>query len=124
MGKCHLKGDNGGVSLHVCRLQITVNLNTCLPIGYHAADFPNETMIHSTQIAALCLKEQFSVLLGLISGSAITAVLIRRLGQQTSPKHPFGRPREHPASVPADLEMKLTFKCFPLHLSTLNIVVN
>lgn len=116
LGKCHFKGDNSGVSLHICRLQIPVNLNTYLPIGNYTADYSNKTMIHNTQIAAFCLKEQFSVLLSLISGSAITAVLIRLLGQETTPKHPFRRPGEHPASILADLEMKLTSKCFPLHL--------
>lgn len=123
MGKCHLKGDNSGVPLHIYRLQITVNLNTCLPIGNHAADFPIETMIHNAQIAAFCLKEQFSVLLSLISGSAIAAVLIRTLGQETTPKHAFRRPREHSASILAVMDMKLTFKCFPLHLLILIIVV-
>lgn len=115
MRKCNLKAENSSVSLHVCRLQITVNLNTYLPIGNHTADFPNETMIHTKQIAALCLKEQFGVLPSLISGSAITAVLIRRLGQETTPKHQFRRPGEHTASILADLEMKHPFKCCPLH---------
>lgn len=92
MRKCNLKAENSSVSLHVWRLQITVNVNNCLPIGNRTADILNKTMIHNKQIAAFCLKEQFGILLILMSGSAMTAVLIRRLGQETTPKHHFRRP--------------------------------
>lgn len=114
MRKCNLKAENSSVSLHVCRLQITVNLNTYLPIGNHTADFPNKTMIHTKQIAAFCLKEQFGVLPSLISGSAITAVLIRRLGQETTPKHQFRRPGEHTASILADLGNETHIQVLPI----------